>query len=41
MARNENSNNQTKNYYINIHYAVDEGEERIVIDEDVLLTEVL
>lgn len=34
-----NSNNETKNYYINVHYAVGEGDDRVVVDEDVPVTE--
>lgn len=34
-----NSNNGPKNYYINIRYAVGEGKDRIVVDEDVPVTE--
>ena len=39
MTNNGNNNNETKNYYINIHYAVGEGDDRIVVDEDVPVTE--
>lgn len=34
-----NSSNETKNYYINVHYAVREGDDRIVVDQDVPETE--
>lgn len=34
-----NSNSENKNYYINIRYAVGEGNDRIVVDEDVPVTE--
>lgn len=38
MTKKEN-NNETRNYYINIHYTVGEGNDHIVIDETVPVTE--
>ena len=38
MSRNEN-NNEIKSYYINVHYAVGEGDDRVVVDQDVPVTE--
>ena len=38
MSRNK-SNNETKNRFINIHYAIGREDDCIVIDEDVSVTE--